>query len=47
VMDTAHLPIRVRLALWYVASFFIVLVLFAAGTFYAMRTAFKRTVIAI
>lgn len=41
-MDTAHLPIRVRLALWYVASFFIVLVLFAAGTFYAMRAGIQK-----
>ena len=34
---TARLPIRMRLALWYLASFFVVLALFGAGSFYAMR----------
>jgi len=41
-MDTARLPIRIRLALWYVTSFFLVLVLFAAGTFYAMRAGIQK-----
>jgi hypothetical protein len=41
-MDTRHLPIRVRLALWYLASFFVVLVLFAAGTFYAMQAGIQK-----
>lgn len=34
---TARLPIRMRLALWYLASFSVVLLLFGAGSFYAMR----------
>jgi heavy metal sensor kinase len=42
MMDTRHLPIRVRLALWYLASFFVVLVLFVAGTFYAMQAGIQK-----
>lgn len=33
----ARLPVRVRLALWYAGTLFLVLLLFGVGTFYAMR----------
>jgi heavy metal sensor kinase len=41
-MDTSRLPIRIRLALWYLASFFVVLALFGAGTFYAMKAGIQE-----
>lgn len=36
------LPIRMRLALWYLASFFVVLMLFGGGVFYAMRASIQE-----
>jgi len=41
-MDTSRIPIRIRLALWYLASFFVVLTLFGAGTFYAMKAGIQE-----
>jgi heavy metal sensor kinase len=41
-MDASRLPIRIRLALWYLASFFVVLTLFGAGTFYAMKAGIQE-----
>jgi heavy metal sensor kinase len=41
-MDTSRLPIRIRLALWYLASFFVVLALFGAGMFYAMQAGIQE-----
>jgi heavy metal sensor kinase len=41
-MDMTRVPIRMRLAVWYLASFFVVLALFGAGTFYAMRASIQE-----
>ena len=37
----ARLPVRIRLAIWYSATFFLVLLLFGAGTFHAMRASIE------
>ena len=41
MLDTRRLPVRIRLALWYVGTFSLVLVLFGAGTFYAVRASLE------
>jgi heavy metal sensor kinase len=41
MLHTRQLPVRIRLALWYVATFSLVLLLFGAGTFYAVRASIE------
>jgi heavy metal sensor kinase len=36
-LPLAHLPVRIRLAVWYAGTLFLVLLLFGMGTFYTMR----------
>ena len=42
MLDTRTLPIRMRLALWYTASFFFVFVFFGVGMFYSMQASIQR-----